>query len=165
MIVPDNVFKIRIGPDWHDATTDDYFKDKKVVVVSLPGAFTPVCSSKQLPAYEKMYDQFIELGCTNVYCMSVNDSFVMNAWAESLGIEKVEMIPDGNGVIAEALGMLVKKENLGFGNRSWRYAAYIDDGEIKLMLEEPNKENNYDLDPYEVSDPATMYKELKKLLS
>ena len=89
MIVPDNVFKIRIGPDWHDASTDDYFKDKKVVVVSLPGAFTPVCSSKQLPAYEKMYDQFIELGCTNVYCMSVNDSFVMNAWAESLGIEKV----------------------------------------------------------------------------
>jgi len=89
----------------------------------------------------------------------------MEAWAKSLEVKKVEMLPDGNGVLASALGMLVKKENLGFGLRSWRYAAYIDDGEIKIMLEEPNKENNYELDPYEVSDPATMYKELKKFLA
>ena len=147
-------------------TTTSYFAGKKVILFGLPGAFTPTCTNEMLPTYEELYDKFVkDFGIDAIYCTSVNDDFVMEAWAKSLGVKKVEMIPDGNGVIAEALGMLVKKENLGFGNRSWRYAAYIDDGEIKLMLEEPNKEHNYELDPYEVSDPATMYKELKKLLS
>ena len=154
MIVPNNVFKIRIGPDWHDATTDDYFKDKKVAVVSLPGAFTPVCSSKQLPAYEKMYDQFISLGCTNVYCISVNDSFVMNAWAESLGIEKVEMIPDGTGMFTRDMNMLVHKPRQGFGYRSWRYAMVVDNKKVEKMFVEPGLNNqSLDDDPYVESTP------------
>ena len=100
MIVPNKTFKFRIGPDWDDRTTDDLFKGKRVVVVSLPGAFTPICSSKQLPKYEEMYDQFKEAGIDAVYCVSVNDAFVMNAWAKDLGVEKVEMVPDGDGAIS-----------------------------------------------------------------
>lgn len=147
-------------------TTSTYFAGKKVILFGLPGAFTPTCTNEMLPTYEELYDKFEkDFGIDAIYCTSVNDDYVMEAWAKSLEVKKVEMLPDGNGDLASALGMLVKKENLGFGLRSWRYAAYIDDGEIKIMLEEPNKENNYELDPYEVSDPATMYKELKKFLA
>ena len=120
----------------------------------MPGAFTPVCSSKQLPAYEKMYDQFIELGCTNVYCMSVNDSFVMNAWAESLGIEKVEMIPDGTGMFTRDMNMLVYKPFQGFGYRSWRYAMVVDNKKVEKMFVEPGLNNqSLDDDPYIESTP------------
>ncbi|MGZ8238962.1 MAG: redoxin family protein, partial [Methylobacter sp.] len=129
--VPDVVFKTRVrdesvGGDnpfrWQDVSTDDIFKGKKVVVFSLPGAFTPTCSSQHLPGYDAKYQQLIDLGIDEVYCVSVNDAFVMYQWAKHLGIKHVKMLPDGNGDFTRALNMLVKKENLGFGSRSWRYS-------------------------------------------
>ena len=162
MIVPQKNFRVRMGPDWHDASTDDYFKDKRVVVVSLPGAFTPVCSSKQLPAYEAAYDEMVSLGIHAVYCMSVNDSFVMNAWAKDLGIEKVEMIPDGDGVFTRGMNMLVDKPFQGFGMRSWRYAMVVNNKKVEKMFVEEGLNNlGLDDDPYVESTPDKVLEFLK----
>ena len=146
-----------IGGEWKDVSTDELFKDKKVVLFSLPGAFTPTCSGQQLPFYDEMYNKFKDKGIDDVYCISVNDAFVMNAWARDLGIEKVKMIPDGNGAFTRSLGMLVNKPAQGFGMRSWRYSTFIDNKQIMHFNEEEGL-NNLGLngDPYEVSDPDTM---------
>ena len=170
------VFKFRIGDEatmldgggcafidgkWKDVTPDSLFKDKKVVIFGLPGAFTPTCSSQQLPAYEALYDKFKNLGVDEVYCVSVNDAFVMNAWARALRLEKVKLIPDGSGEFTRSLGMLVNKPAQGFGLRSWRYSAYVEDREIVKFFEEPGlNELSADDDPYEVSDPETMLRYL-----
>jgi len=171
MLLHDNktIFKFRIGDEdkkggctfiggsWKDVTTDDLFKGKKVVIFGLPGAFTPTCSSQQLPSYEAIYNDFITQGIDEVYCISVNDAFVMNAWGRDLNIKKVRMIPDGSGEFTKSLGMLVNKPAQGFGMRSWRYSAYVDDREIVKFFEEPGlNELSDDDDPYEVSDPETM---------
>ena len=133
------------------------FKGKKIVLFSLPGAFTPTCSSQQLPQYEAQYDKFKSLGIDEVYCISVNDAFVMNAWARDEKIEKVKMIPDGCGTFTRSMGMLVNKPAQGFGMRSWRYAAVVKNGLIENWFEEPGLNNSSnDDDPYEVSDPDTM---------
>ena len=146
-----------IGGEWKDVTTDELFKGKKVVLFSLPGAFTPTCSGQQLPFYDEMYDKFKDKGIDDVYCISVNDAFVMNAWARDLGIKKVKMIPDGDGAFTRSLGMLVNKPVQGFGLRSWRYSAFIENEVIEHLNEEPGKNNlGLDSDPYEVSDPDTM---------
>ena len=165
----DNIFKTRIddsdekggctfiGGAWKDVTTDELFKDKTIVMFGLPGAFTPTCSGEQLPKYEERYDEFKANGVDDVYCISVNDAFVMNAWARDLGIEKVKMIPDGDGRFTRSLGMLVNKPAQGFGLRSWRYSALIDNKEIIHFNEEPGLNNlGLDNDPYEVSDPDSM---------
>lgn len=154
--VPEVTFKTRQNGEWVDVTTSDLFLGKRVVVFSLPGAFTPTCSSFQLPGYEFSYDQFRESGIDEVYCLSVNDSFVMNAWFKDQGIEKIKAIPDGSGEFTYAMGMSVNKANLGFGFRSWRYAMVVKDGEIEIMFEEPGKVGNCPVDPYEVSDPETV---------
>ena len=104
MNLPEITFKCRVAGEWMDKTTDDFFKGKRVVLFALPGAFTPTCSSKQLPKYEEMYDQFINKGVSEIYCLSVNDGFVMNAWADNLNVEKVKMIPDGSGEKVDTLG-------------------------------------------------------------
>ena len=146
-----------IGGEWKDVTAQELFKNKKVVLFSLPGAFTPTCSGEQLPAYDEAYDKFKALGVDDVYCISVNDAFVMNAWARDLGIKKVKMIPDGNGAFTRSLGMLVNKPVQGFGMRSWRYSALIDNKQIVHFNEEPGLNNlGLDSDPYEVSDPDSM---------
>jgi peroxiredoxin len=148
-----------IDGEWKDVTSDSLFKNKKVVIFGLPGAFTPTCSSQQLPAYEEHYDEFKDLGIDAVYCTSVNDAFVMNAWSRALRIEKVKLIPDGSGSFTKSLGMLVNKPAQGFGMRSWRYSAYVVDREIIKFFEEPGlNELSTDDDPYEVSDPETMLK-------
>ncbi len=131
----------------------DIFSDKKVLVFGLPGAFTPTCTNKQLPAYENMYDDFIEKGIDEIYCVSVNDGFVMGSWFDSLGIEKVQFLADGNGDFTRRMGMLVKKENLGFGNRSWRYAAVINNGNVEQLFAEAGIEDDHGEDPYEMSKP------------
>ena len=168
--VPQTVFKTRLrndkleGPnpfEWKDVTTDEIFKGNKVVVFSLPGAFTPTCSSTHLPGYEKHYDEFKALGVDNVVCLSVNDAFVMYKWGKDLGADKVFLLPDGNAEFTRKMGMLVKKENLGFGDRSWRYSMLVEDGEIKKMFVEPGFEDNYGEDPFEVSDADTMLAYLK----
>ena len=162
MIVPNKTFKFRVGPDWDDKSTDDLFKGKRVVVVSLPGAFTPTCSSKQLPKYEEMYDQFKAAGIDAVYCVSVNDAFVMNAWAKDLGVEKVEMVPDGDGVFTRGMNMLVDKPAQGFGLRSWRYAMVVNNKKVEKMFVEEGLNNlGLDADPYTESTPEAVLEYLK----
>jgi peroxiredoxin len=168
--VPQVIFKTRVRDEelggenpfrWQDLTTDEVFKGKKVVVFALPGAFTPTCSSTHAPGYEKHFDELQALGVDNVVCLSVNDAFVMYQWKKNLGIEKVFMLPDGNGDFTRAMGMMVKKENLGFGERSWRYSMLVDDGVIKKMFIEDGKSDNFKDDPFEVSDAETMLAYLK----
>jgi len=168
--VPEVTFHTRIrdesieGPNpyrWQDVTTADLFAGKRVVVFSLPGAFTPTCSTYQLPGYDAKFEEFQALGIDEVYCLSVNDSFVMNAWFKSQNIQNVKPIPDGSGDFTYAMGMSVTKANLGFGFRSWRYAMVVNDGEIEQLFEEPGKVGNCPVDPYEVSDPDTVLNYLK----
>ena len=138
--VPDEiVFKTRVrdervqGPNpyrWQDVKSSELFRGKRVVVFSLPGAFTPTCSNRQCPAYDLTYDRIRALGVDEVYCISVNDAFVMHNWAKSLGIKNIKLIPDGNGQFTRRMGMLINKEHLGFGYRSWRYAMVVDDGVV-----------------------------------
>lgn len=164
--VPSTIFKMRVQDesgdfDWKDVSSDEIFKGKKVVLFALPGAFTPTCSSTHLPGYDAAYDDLKELGVDEVYCLSVNDAFVMNAWAKDQGTKNVKLIPDGNGEFTRGMEMLVKKENLGFGDRSWRYSLYAEDGVIKKMFVEPGFEDNCPSDPFEVSDAQTMIRYLK----
>lgn len=164
--VPQMTFKVRAKNDageydWRDITTDDVFKGKKIVMFALPGAFTPTCSSTHLPGYEEKFDELKELGVDHTYCLSVNDTFVMNAWGKDLGADKVRLLPDGNLEFTRGMGMNVKKENLGFGERSWRYSMLVEDGEVKKAFVEPGFEDNHEEDPFEVSDVDTMLKYLK----
>ncbi len=138
---------------WVTKTTDELFKGKRIVLFSLPGAFTPTCSTFQVPGFERAYEQIRSLKVDDVYCVSVNDAFVMNAWAKSQSIEKIKMIPDGSGKFTESMGMLVDKDNLGFGKRSWRYAVVIVDGIIEKEFVESGKMDNCPDDPYSVTNP------------
>lgn len=168
--VPDVVFKTHTqdrnvcGDDpfaWVDVTSDEIFSNKKVVLFALPGAFTPTCSSTHLPGYEARFDEFKALGIDTVICLSVNDAFVMNAWGDAQKIENVLLLPDGSLEFTRGMDMAVKKDNLGFGERSWRYSMFVDDGEIKKMFVEPGKQDNAVDDPFEVSDADTMLEYLK----
>jgi len=167
--VPNVTFKTRvrdesIGGDnpfrWEEKTSADYFSGKRVVVFSLPGAFTPTCSTFQLPDFEKLYPDFKSAGIDEIYCISVNDAFVMNAWGKSQGVENVRLIPDGSGKFTRCMGMLVEKDNLGFGDRSWRYGAVINDGVIEQWFEEPGFEDNCETDPYGESSPQNILSNL-----
>ena len=152
-----------IGGAWHNATTDSYFKGKRVVLFSLPGAFTPTCSSQQLPGFEKEYDKIRNMGIDEIYCVSVNDSFVMNAWASHMKIQNVKMIPDGSGNFTRFMGMLIGKNHLGFGNRSWRYMAVVNDNVVERWWQEPGINNEgIDDDPYIASTPENMVNYLKE---
>lgn len=163
--VPQITFKTRVRDEsldhenpfrWEDKTTDDIFAGKSIVVLALPGAFTPTCSSTHLPGYEAKYEELKSKGVDEVYCLSVNDAFSMFQWAKQLGVEKVKMLPDGNGDFTRLMGMLVKKENLGFGSRSWRYSMHVVDGEIRLQFIEPGLMDNCPEDPFTASDVDTM---------
>lgn len=139
---------------WENTTTEDYFGGKRVVLFSLPGAFTPTCSTYQLPGFEKNYDNIRNMDIDEVYCMSVNDAFVMNAWAKAQDIKHVKCIPDGSGNMTRFLGMLIGKNHLGFGLRSWRFMAVIKDGVVEQWWQEPGINNDgVDDDPYEQSTP------------
>lgn len=168
--VPNVIFKTRVRDEsiagdnpfrWQDVSSDDIFKDKKVVLFSLPGAFTPTCSSTHLPGYENQYQALKDLGVDDVYCLSVNDAFSMFQWGKQLGASKVKMLPDGNGEFTRAMGMLVKKENLGFGERSWRYSMVVSNGAIEKMFIEPGKVDNCEDDPFTCSDVETLVNYLK----
>lgn len=163
--VPNVVFKTRVrnealgGPnpfEWKDLSSDEIFKGKNVVLFSLPGAFTPTCSTSHLPRYEELYEEFKAQGVDAVVCLSVNDAFVMFQWGKSQNAENVFLLPDGNAEFTRKMGMLVDKCNLGFGQRSWRYSMYVEDGEIKKLFSEPGYEDNCPTDPFEVSDADTM---------
>lgn len=150
--VPQVVFHTRVGDQWVDVSTDELFKGKTVVVFALPGAFTPTCSSTHLPRYNELAPVFSKEGVDSIICLSVNDAFVMNAWAEDQKAENITFVPDGNGDFSEGMGMLVDKLNLGFGKRSWRYSMLVKDGVIEKMFIEPDEPG----DPFKVSDADTM---------
>jgi thioredoxin-dependent peroxiredoxin len=167
----DVIFKTRArdesvgGPNpfrWEDVASRDLFAGKRAVVFSLPGAFTPTCSNRQCPAYDLVYDEIRERGIDEVYCISVNDAFVMYQWAQTLGLKNVKLIPDGSGQFTRRMGMLINKEHLGFGYRSWRYAMVVDDGVIEKWFEEPGiNDVGADDDPYGETDPEKMIDYLK----
>lgn len=161
-IIPAVNFKIRVrddsieGPNpyrWDEVNSYDLFGGKRVILFSLPGAFTPTCSTYQLPGFEEKFDEFLAKGINDIYCLSVNDAFVMNAWAKSQNIEKVKVIPDGNGDFTSKIRMSVYKSNLGFGSRSWRYAAVVNNGKIEAWFEEPGFSDNCEIDPYGETSP------------
>ena len=164
-VVPAVVFKTRVrddsieGPNpfrWEDKSTYDYFAGKRVVLFSLPGAFTPTCSTYQLPGFENNFAEFKALGIKDIYCVSVNDAFVMNCWAKDQKIKKVKMIPDGSGKFTREMEMLVIKDNLGFGPRSWRYACVVNNGLIEKWFVEPGMEDNCESDPYGETSPENI---------
>ncbi len=170
--VPDVVFKTRVrdesigGPNpfrWEDRTTQEIFIGQRVVVFSLPGAFTPTCSSNHLPRYEELYSDICAQGIDRVICLSVNDAFVMFQWGKQQGVDKIVLLPDGSGEFTRKMGMLVAKDNLGFGMRSWRYSMVVNDGEIEKMFVEPGFADNAPTDPFEVSDADTMLAYLKSV--
>jgi peroxiredoxin len=169
--VPNVVFKTRVRDEsiggqnpfrWQDVSTADVFKGKKIVIVALPGAFTPTCSSTHLPGYEAKYQQFIDHGIDEVYCLSVNDAFSMFQWSKNLDIKHIKMLPDGNGDFTRLMGMLVKKDNLGFGSRSWRYSMLVNDEKIVEIFAEPGKADNHPEDPFGNSDVDTMLNFIKQ---
>lgn len=165
-IVPAVTFRTRVrdesidGPNpfrWEDVTTYDYFGGKRVIVFSLPGAFTPTCSTMQLPGFESMYDEFKQKhGIDEIYCISVNDAFTMNAWAKAQDIKNVKVIPDGNNEFTSKMRMSVDKSNLGFGDRSWRYAMIVNNGKVEAWFEEPGFSNNCETDPYGETSPENI---------
>lgn len=171
--VPQVTFKVRvpkpeqtgvcsaIDAEWGEITTDEMFTGKKVIVFALPGAFTPTCSSTHLPGYEAKYEEFKTLGVDEIYCLSVNDPFVMYEWGRSQNAKNVKLIPDGSHEFTEKMGMLVAKDNLGFGKRSWRYSMFVDNGEIKKVFAEEGKMDDCPTDPFSVSDADTMLAYLK----
>ncbi|MBT8115588.1 MAG: peroxiredoxin, partial [Arenicella sp.] len=146
---------------WEDTTTKDIFSGKKVVVFSLPGAFTPTCSSSHLPRYDELHAEFSAQGIDDIVCISVNDAFVMFKWGKEQNNHNIRLLPDGNGEFTRKMGMLVDKSNLGFGMRSWRYSMLVNDGEIEKMFIEPDFGDNCPTDPFEVSDADTMLAYLK----
>jgi len=150
--VPDVTFKTRRDGQWVDRTSDEIFSDRNVVVFSLPGAFTPTCSSSHVPRFNELADTFMANGIDEIVCVSVNDAFVMNEWHKDQGANRITFLPDGNGEFTSAMGMLVDKNDLGFGKRSWRYSMLVRNGVIEKMFIEPNVPG----DPYEVSDADTM---------
>ena len=185
--VPDVVFKTRArvsadgvagehNPfDWEDRSSADYFKGKRVVLFGLPGAFTPTCSSEQLPSYQEHYDAIKSHNVDEIYCLSVNDAFVMYQWGKHEGLvdskelgslstdfEKVKLIPDGAALFTRGMSMsCMWDSNRGFGERSWRYSCVVNDGKLEKMFEEGPRVVNSDPDPYEVSDAATMLQYLQ----
>ena len=159
--VPQVEFVFRVGGEFVTKTSAELFNEKRVVIFSLPGAYTPTCSAYQLPGFEEKYDEFAALGIDAIYCFSVNDGFVMNSWGKTLGIDKVTLVPDGNAYFTRSMGYLVNKSNLGFGQRSWRYAAVVDNGIIEKIFVEEGMRDNADTDPYEVSTPENVFEYVK----
>jgi len=168
--IPNVTLKTRVrnealeGPnpfEWKEIETADFFAGKNVVFFALPGAFTPTCSTSHLPRYDELYEEFKANGVDEVVCLSVNDAFVMYKWGQDQGNKNIFLMPDGSGDFTRKMGMLVKKDNLGFGMRSWRYSMYVEDGEIKKMFAEDSFGDDCPTDPYEVSDADTMMDWLK----
>ncbi len=150
--VPQTTFRTRQGHEWVDVTSDAVFADKTVVVFSLPGAFTPTCSSSHVPRYNKLASTFRQHGVDEVVCVSVNDAFVMEEWQAAQKANNLRFLPDGNGEFTDKMGLLVDKDDLGFGKRSWRYSMLVKNGVIEKLFIEPENPG----DPFEVSDADTM---------
>ncbi len=164
--IPDVTLKTRVrderlgGPNpfaWADVNMRELARGKRIVIFSLPGAFTPTCSNEQCPAFERLHDDFRAAGVDAVYCISVNDAFVMYQWGKHLGLSNIKLLPDGSGDFTRRMGMLINKDHLGFGNRSWRYAMVVDVGVITAWFEEPGiNDSGADDDPYGQTAPEAI---------
>jgi peroxiredoxin len=159
--VPYIQWHLRVDGSWETVDSDYWFKNKTVVVFSLPGAFTPTCSTQHLPGYEDRYQEFKDEGIDDIYCISVNDAFVMNAWGKDLGIENVKLLPDGNGMFTKRMEQMVEKQGAGMGSRSWRYAMIVKDQKIIKQWVEEGKGDNIEADPYSNTDPGTVINWIK----
>jgi len=160
MSLPEVILPIRVDGEFVELNTKEQFADKRVIVFGLPGAFTPTCSTQQLPGFESKFAEFQEKGIDEIYCVSVNDSFVMNSWFDSLGIKNVRPLPDGNGEFTHEIGAECKKTNVGFGYRSWRYAVVVNNGIVESVYIEEGYQDNSETDPYEVSTPENVLENL-----
>jgi glutaredoxin-like protein len=150
--VPNATFRTRQNNEWVDVSSESVFHGKTVVAFSLPGAFTPTCSSSHVPRYNELAPVFRKNGVDEVVCISVNDAFAMNAWQRDQKADRIRFLPDGNGEFTQKMGMLVDKSDLGFGMRSWRYSMLVRDEVIEKMFIEPQQAG----DPFEISDADTM---------
>tara|TARA_Y100001936_G_scaffold244698_1_gene285503 strand:+ start:131 stop:667 length:537 start_codon:yes stop_codon:yes gene_type:complete len=174
--LPDIDFRVRVnnefetgeacyidnGDPWKTVSSRELFGDKRVVIFSLPGAFTPTCTSQQLPAYDQKFEEFKSHGIDAIFCISVNDSFVMNAWSHYLSVKNIQMVPDGTGQFTKSMGMLINKDHLGFGMRSWRYSLVANNMEIEQMfIEEGKNDTGSDDDPYKATNPDNLLEFLK----
>ena len=164
-MIPSTTFHTRVLNEgtfeWLPVTTWDLFAGERALIFSLPGAFTPTCSTYQLPSFEQLAPDFFELGIDAIYCFTVNDAFVCNAWAQDQKLEHVQVIPDGSGKFTEEMQMLVDKDNIGFGRRSWRYAAVVENGHVTDWFIEEGKEDNHEKDPYMYTDPSFILSKLR----
>jgi len=151
--VPQVTFRTRQAAEWVDRSSDEIFSGRTVAVFSLPGAFTPTCSSSHVPRFNQLAKAFADQGVDEIVCLSVNDAFVMNEWAAAQKASNITFLPDGNGEFTAQMGLLVDKDDLGFGKRSWRYSMLVRDGVIEKQFVEPQKPG----DPFEVSDADTMF--------
>lgn len=150
--------------EWKTVSSDDIFNNRRIVVFSLPGAFTPTCSTYQVPGFEELYDEIKAQGVDDIYVVSVNDTFVMRKWMIDQEVKKIKFIPDGTGEFTEKMGMLVCKDHLGFGNRSWRYAMVVENGEVEKFFEEPGlNQTGEDNDPYGETSPEAVLEYLKSI--
>lgn len=156
--VPDVDFRYRENGEWKDTNSEQLFKGKTVAVFSLPGAFTPTCSSTHLPRFNELAETFRANGVDEIICLAVNDPFVMESWGKDQGCDNVFLLPDGNGSFTEQMGMLVDKSDLNFGKRSWRYSMLVRDGIIAKMFIEEDVPG----DPFEVSDADTLLHYINK---
>jgi peroxiredoxin len=169
--IPDLVLKTRVRDDalggdnpfrWQDLDVRAEFAGRKVVIFSLPGAFTPTCSNEQCPAFERLYDDLRAAGADEVYCIAVNDAFVMYQWGRHLGLSRVRLLPDGSGHFTRRMGMLIDKDHLGFGLRSWRYAMIVEDNRVTGWFEEPGiNDSGTDDDPYGETAPERVLEALR----
>ena len=160
MSLPEVILPIRVDGEFIELNTKEQFTDKRVILFGLPGAFTPTCSEQQLPGFESKFAEFQEKGIDEIYCVSVNDSFVMNSWFDSLGIKNVRPLPDGNGEFTHEIGAECRKSNVGFGMRSWRYAVVVNNGIVESVYIEEGYKDNSETDPYEVSTPENVLENL-----
>jgi peroxiredoxin len=158
--VPEVILPQRVGGEFVTLDIAEQLAGKRVIVFGLPGAFTPTCSTQQLPGFDENFEKFQEKGIDEIYCVSVNDTFVMNSWFESLGIKNVYPLPDGNGEFTHLIGAECSKSNLGFGYRSWRYAVVVNDGVIEKAFIEDGYQDNAESDPYEISTPENLLENL-----
>jgi thioredoxin-dependent peroxiredoxin len=169
-LVPDAVFHTRVrnpaldgdNPfEWKDVTSEQIFAGNRVVLFAVPGAFTPACSEGHLPGYERLNDDLCAEGVDRVVCLAVNDAFVMYQWALSRRIEKVFMLPDGNGEFTRKMGMLVDRSTSGMGLRSWRYSMLVEDRAIARLFAEPGLRDNPPGVPVDVSSAEVMLEHLR----
>ncbi len=152
--VPSASFRIKTADGIQELSSDEVFSGKKVVLFSVPGAFTPTCSAKHLPGFVEKAGEFKSKGIDSIACLSVNDAFVMDAWGKDQKVgDKVLMLADGNGDFAKALGLELDATGVGLGIRSQRFAMVVEDGVVKaLNVEQPGA--------FEVSSAEAMLKAL-----